>query len=625
LGQLVAADAHNLYEKPLKKEADPVGFFNRCIYDCWPFFQALDLGDFRQEWNSPRWYVIYIALHTQEGSPLTRAIEREIGEAQDNDNQIDDKKERRFTRRSFEKSDGDDLRRRKEVKDFLDVFDRVAQACKPAIDRARKAFGEVEMHAFKEARDLLESLRHTGAFYLYILSEGDPKTQRSKLERTGLDKFFDAQYVLTTGDAAEPVEERKGLIAEKARLEAAAVDIRDDQKKHDERVRDIGRLEDRVRSIMDNVSAREHGGSDDHRRNAKDTDQVAGVFQKEREAWSAEGAKLYQKQRLIDRQWGVLEFAKLVLDRMAYKGGRSFYAAAIRAVLRNPHAALDKLKSFTELVEGGDPKATLKFAMVGDRPDNDINPVVELLGSKFVLTFRFESAAHYEKSPGANPPMFAIQTLAQSKALLLSKKTWNMVDCAGDPDVFGWKILTEDRDEEYLPKKPDEDPAKVGVALILEGCQMDTRLYPTIRKICSGILAENFSTDIFDMRETVLAPYLQKGEDYLSEDNRRRRIRLLSAVAQGAISWKTSGEKLLDRLLGRLFEDLADIMKFSKDFDQDVHVVIDTLACLEKKGPESVKAAAADYLSKAKSTWRGDPRIRMELRQLELQQLELQQ
>ena len=74
------------------------------------------------------------------------------------------------------------------------------------------AFEQVRLYPFKEAHDFLESLRLTGAFEMYVVSEGDPDTQWMKLRDSGLSpRFFDREHVLTTGDAVQTVEVLRAL------------------------------------------------------------------------------------------------------------------------------------------------------------------------------------------------------------------------------------------------------------------------------------------------------------------------------------------------------------------------------------------------------------------------------
>ena len=80
-----------------------------------------------------------------------------------------------------------------------------------------RAFSRVRLHPLKEARDLLTSLKQTGAFNLYIVSEGYPDTQWNKLCSIGLSKFFGQSHVLTTGDVAPNTTTRGGSLRKKAR------------------------------------------------------------------------------------------------------------------------------------------------------------------------------------------------------------------------------------------------------------------------------------------------------------------------------------------------------------------------------------------------------------------------
>ena len=111
------------------------------------------------------------------------------------------------------------LRESPAVVEFRHEYEKHLRDSGTEIDRAVRAFSRVRLHPLKEARDLLTSLKQTGAFNLYIVSEGYPDTQWNKLCSIGLSKFFGRSHVLTTGDVAPEYDnERRQFEEEKREL-----------------------------------------------------------------------------------------------------------------------------------------------------------------------------------------------------------------------------------------------------------------------------------------------------------------------------------------------------------------------------------------------------------------------
>ena len=105
------------------------------------------------------------------------------------------------------------------------------------------------------------------------------------------------------------------------------------------------------------------------------------------------------------------------------------------------------------------------------------------------------------------PPMFVVDTLAQAKAILLAKETWNEVTCVSDPPIFNWTVDPTNRTN--YPDSP-KDPT-IGLGYILRGCEMPYKSFPTINQICAGILEEYFvSCDSKEVMEETLKPHLRE-------------------------------------------------------------------------------------------------------------------
>ena len=490
--------------------AEALEFFSTHVYDPWPVFSALGLGDFRQQWNLPAWYVTYIALGQRENGGLARAITG-LG--------------KRLPERAAVREARRLLPGEKWVSRFWTEYGKALDRDQDKVAEAMEAFWSVRMRPLKEARDFLHSLRRSGAFGLYVVSEGDPQTQWRKIQQTGLDEFFEQQRVLTTGDAAEPTIDRQGLAGETAlvqrELTETQLELEQLRCRHEELARiqmdiDVGiQLEGHQTAVPRDVI-------DEHIAQLKN--EIVTGTRRERGLRESVDAV-----RLVDR----------VLTRMSRKGGISFYAAAIRAILRDPKFPLSALKNFSRLlapVDEVDEKARIKVAMIGDRQSADVEPPVRLLSADQILTIRLNSGKYATDEPVSEmwpqPPRYVADTLAQAKTILLTHQAWQDTKCTADPRIFCLTIDTARPDV-----MPDEDgwegpQCAVGLNHVLCGVSMDPDEYEVVHRICFEILWEHLVHSQPDERAALLTPFLGVPDDEDPYSGLYRRVRLLCAFAK---------------------------------------------------------------------------------------------
>ncbi len=540
----------------------PVDFFTDNVYNLWPVYKGLGLGDFRQEWNHMGWYATYILLARDE--KLRKTVVQWWHD--------------RGRRRK-----GATVETPEEApwcEDFLTRYREVHDKYGDLIRRAMSSFSSVKMRPFKEARDFLQSLKSTGAFELYVVSEGHPDTQWRKIESTGLSDFFDRQHVLTTGDAAEPIKERQELMNETTCLKERQENLTHQRKHTWAWLRELSDVENSVKLIHDDPKMIEVFGP----RSADLLTQVA---------------QLDQKKTTAAARLETAAFVDNVLTRMAHKLDVAFYAAAVRAILRNPRYPLDELRSFAHLIDGSKPKTRMKFAMIGDRQTNDIEPPTKLLKREHLLTIRLVSGRYAVEEPPEkaydHPPTFVAHTLAQAKAIFLSAGPWRDIVCATDPPVFNWKVNIAKR--QYLPS--DERDDTIGLDHVTCGIEMPTPTFHIINTICSGILVEHLARCDAHDREAILMPYLNEhgGKD------RKARIRGLCAIVKTGAMTMPVFIAYARSFVERLSQDLDSLIAEKGHAGPDIHHAVTSLQRLGTQGTSESKKLAKQELAKLGEKW----------------------
>jgi phosphoglycolate phosphatase-like HAD superfamily hydrolase len=449
-----------------------VAFFEENVYKRHDAFAGLRLGDFRQEWNHHGWYAAYIVLA-----------------------------------RSFASKDG--AMNGALPAGFAREYEAALRDHGVEIDRAIAAFSEVQLHPFKEARDLLASLEAAGVFNLYVVSEGHPETQWKKLRSIGLDDYFKRSHVLTTGDAApEYDKERQQFLREMRDLERRREDV-EREMKYAERA---GSALTEIERTIVRWSANSMGADGI-------LDLVEGIErERRRPQWEYERA-LTQAKAEIQHQVEAATCVEKILARLREKLSLSFYAAVLRAIMRSPDRPLDILHDLQKIRSGRSTKTDplrMKFAMIGDRQTKDIHAPLELLtdartsARHGIVAIRLLSrgyAAHDRDNPdhpdrNYSPDYFAL-TLSHAKAILLSRGTWRPVDCLErEPALFNWGVSRED--PQRIPKDPADNGESIGINHLIAGMSMPRPEFPVISSICAAFLTEYTERCSRDERNAIL-------------------------------------------------------------------------------------------------------------------------
>lgn len=561
---------------PSQQDVDPITLFESDVYNRSCLFRKLELGDFRQEWNHTGWYTAYLVLALNR--PLSKAIDEWAKECE-----ID---------LSKTVPTSEHLSIATWLDEFRANYTLMAETYADAISGARTAFWSVDMQAFKEARDFLQSLQDTGAYMLYIVSEGHPETQRMKLKSMGLERFFNQQRVLTTGDAAEPTKERQLLGEEIGRLK------REKELTDEEVTKDESWLNQLTR-IQIEFAKKEPLASE----------KFAPFFEEQRRVFLNAVVKNQGTSERINLELSTARFVEAVLERMSEKKGVSFYAAAIRAILRQPSAPLSVMKSFTFLMEPcTHPEPKMKFAMIGDRQDNDIEPPMELLEKSKILTICLKAGKYWKTSASKTElnPDHAVPTLAQAKAILLSAESWKNKICSADPTIFNWKIhsdashypthippITSDTDRHQKVSASEKD-YMIGIKYIICGMVMDDRVYPIINSICSGIMVEHLSR----LKESERDKELQALETLASDvvDIAVNRSRLFCSIERTGALYSVPLCKLQPRVVGHLGNGLTHCDRASYTYT----AITIALTHLSTKGDPNTQKTSSHILKQEK-------------------------
>lgn len=481
-------------------------------------------GDFRQEWNHDGWYAALILLLKEASNSV---LLREIGIIGD----LSSNEERLARIKTY------NIGRPSEppwIRSLRIAYEAALRTYRDAIRAAQTSFRSATLSPMKEARDCLRSLQTDGRFRLYVVSEGKPNVQWMKLKSAGLDAFFDPKRVLTTGDAAEPTVERATMQAENVKLAEQTENVSSDLTAIDQALDNFESSVNAPLKYALNEADIEIKGFDCDRSRRdqcpleKLPPRATKILASYRELLELRRASL---QRIVERnaRWQAsASLVERILDRMSVKAGTSFYAAAIRAILRDPDAPLDHLKSFASLLTPLRRAPQYRLAMVGDRLDNDINPPLHLLGAGHIVTVHLSSGQYWNQTPSAvTEPSYVADTLAQVKALLLSAHDWDSTAVAFDPPIYQCDVIPGDSG---YSERTSQDPGTVGMTVLLQGLDMAPFGYELIPRICAGVLGEFLARSAASLPEWWVQ-FADPGRGIYSLSERVHRVRAVTNLA----------------------------------------------------------------------------------------------
>jgi FMN phosphatase YigB (HAD superfamily) len=131
-----------------------------------------------------------------------------------------------------------------------------------------------------------------------------------------------------------------------------------------------------------------------------------------------------------------------LLRKWADKCNRQFYARALHAVRLDPAAPQERLREVEVLSrEEWLARPAIKLAMIGDRYDKDLLPVLELCGKENSITLRvrqgkYRHMSHPEQSESWRSPTASFEEFSQVEAFVFDPKNWEAIGPAPWPKIF---------------------------------------------------------------------------------------------------------------------------------------------------------------------------------------------
>jgi FMN phosphatase YigB (HAD superfamily) len=251
-----------------------------------------------------------------------------------------------------------------------------------AIQAARTEFWEVDYSCYPQARASVQMLRATPGCEVYVVTEGHEETQLKKLKCAGLSDLFPRGRVLSTSAASDAEEARSDLL----RLLQSNRQVRNELRKVEALVGE------EVSVLLDPLL------------------------------------------KTFDAAIGSITFLADLLSVLGSKAHKKFYSAVIEAIRLNPESPAQVLQSFLQRRKGAVDPRPMKFFMIGDRYDNDCEPLLEMNLSTVdkvgVGTCRLLSGKRSRAfcPPKSRPPtMFVCDTLAQVAHILHTTAAWEHI------------------------------------------------------------------------------------------------------------------------------------------------------------------------------------------------------
>jgi FMN phosphatase YigB (HAD superfamily) len=586
-----------------------VADFHEKVYDRWALFKMLGLGDYRQEWNERGWYIAYLLFR------LNADLDAEVAKwAKEQKVALHD-----LAAVSLQWARCGHAKARCTWPDWAEIlhakFQEVSTEYADQVREAQHEFSNAQLYAFREAHDFLQTLERSGQFNLYIVSEGHHATQVMKLERTGLLRYFKPGQILTTSAAADAREVMTELEQATRILQDSMATLHDSEALIQAvQRRDLDWLNEAYRIIPAGGPIR-----------AK----VARLISESEAKSAAEFDVCRTQQQLTEARIAVITKVREIIARMAEKGDVSFYAAAIRSILRNQERPLNLLSSFHTLMEPVHQQmnegTAMKLAMVGDKPSGDIAPPNRLLGANHLLSIRLLAGKYLKREPphdqqGVSQPTYSVDTLAQAKMLLLSSNVWDQILCTDACDVFYHEILTPDgKDMHTAPE--DHDRPTVELRHIVLGLEMtDEPEFGVVRKVCAGVLSECLRRAKRDRWKHLIDSCLL--QDLVDEDSgaeslgrARRTALVVGAVAAFGGLLRPDGVALAEGWVLALRKSFSLLLQhLSSDRDKVVPAIQEAVrgfVCIKRQDNDGVVARIAqDALDDIRNRMSRTPALR---------------
>ncbi len=438
--------------------------FQRYVYDLWPLYKKWTNEDFRQQWNTEGWYVTLAAL--LKDHRLFEGISRVEKACREG---------RKINHATLEECASNESSLRNI---FSTASDEVRRDHMSFVTHAIHLFSQGRMSLYKEASDFLETMSQLPGIRLYIVSEGYPEAQWMKVQNTGVADYIPRGRVLTTGHAAEPTE----LILT---LERARTAVKERKQTLNAEQQQLKYMMSSLSELGDEIDIMAGQGI---RMDERVRDMIKKLINDRRSDLIVRRAEAQSEMNLLIHRENCLDCVEAIVDRMREKKRVTFYAGVIRAIFHDPISPRDQLVSWDKLVSDSPSREKIKFAMIGDRNRNDIIPPQELLGKERVLTIRMLSEKYFdEDDQPPQPATYTVSTLAQAKAILLSRVAWDGIRCTAEPPFFNYVVAADREESEHKPKS-SEDEQKIGIVHVLFG--VDMAEYSLIHRVFASILCE---------------------------------------------------------------------------------------------------------------------------------------
>ncbi len=453
-------------------------FFQRYVYDLWPLYKKWTNEDFRQQWNTEGWYVTLAALlkYPKLFDEISR-VEKTCGNVREID---------RMT--LLEKCANSESHLRDM---FSTARDEVRRDHMSFVTHAIHVFSKGRMSLYKEAFDFLETMNQLPGIRLYIVSEGIPESQWMKVQNTGLAEYIPRGRVLTTGHAAEPTELNMTLNRARTAVSERKQTLDAEQKHLASMVLLFAEL--------DNAFEILNGQGIDVDKRFRD--RIEKFINDRKKNLISRQVRVQNEMDLLNHRMDCLDCLAAIVDRMREKRRVTFYAGVFRAILHDPISPRDQLILWDKLVSDSPSREKMKFAMIGDRNKNDIVPPQELLGKENILTIRMLSEKYFEEDgESQQTATYTVNTLAQAKAILLSRVAWEGIKCTFEPPFFNYFVVTDPKEREQKPRS-NEDAPKIGIDHVLFGIDMVE--YSLIHRVFASILCEFLRKEVALKNEDV--------------------------------------------------------------------------------------------------------------------------
>lgn len=129
----------------------------------------------------------------------------------------------------------------------------------------------------------------------------------------------------------------------------------------------------------------------------------------------------------------ILRFTETLLEAYSAKSNPFFYARVIHAVKQNQKAPLHRLKSFAYIpLTWWYMKPPIQIAVIGDRYDKDILPLIQLSGKNRIISILYNQGKYKRTFPRENhisetsdvPPDFIVEDFKAVKDILFDSSLW---------------------------------------------------------------------------------------------------------------------------------------------------------------------------------------------------------